>query len=226
MEENKELAGISEFRTKIKNLGVVFVTMALIANFIPAVFVSIKTGIFPSGTDLFKLWLAAAAAFGVGYFVQPISFFPMVNMAGSFMVWICGNVGELRVPAAAMAQKVTNCEQGSPKAEIMATIGIAASVFVSVTMITVFAIAGSQLMPLMPKAVLKGFTFILPAVLGAVYADLCGKNFVLGVIILVSSVLGTIFFPKVGIPGGMVMLVNIIVAVLIARVYYLTNKKA
>lgn len=226
MEENKELAGISEFRSKIKNLGVVFVTLALIANFIPAVFVSIKTGIFQSGADLFKLWLAAAAAFGVGYFVQPISFFPMVNMAGSFMVWICGNVGELRVPAAAMAQKVTNCEQGTPKAEIMATIGIAASVFVSVTMITIFAIAGSQLMPMMPKAVLKGFTFILPAVLGAVYADLCGKNFVLGVIILVSSILGTIFFPAIGIPKGMVMLVNILVAVSIARVYYLANKKA
>ncbi|MDD4085384.1 MAG: hypothetical protein GX084_01180 [Acholeplasmataceae bacterium] len=226
MQDNRENVGISEFRSKIKNLGIVFVTFALIANFIPAVYVSMVTGIFPSVGDLFKLWLAAAAAFGVGYFVQPISFFPMVNMAGSFMVWICGNVGELRVPAAAMAQKVTNCEQGSPKAEIMATIGIAASVFVSVTMITVFAIAGSQLMPLMPKAVLKGFGFILPAVLGAVYADLCGKNFVLGVIILISSILGTVFFPKVGVPGGMVMLVNILVAVCLARVYFLTTKKA
>ena len=226
MQDNRENVGISEFRSKIKNLGIVFVTFALIANFIPAVYVSMVTGIFPSVGDLFKLWLAAAAAFGVGYFVQPISFFPMVNMAGSFMVWICGNVGELRVPAAAMAQKVTNCEQGSPKAEIMATIGIAASVFVSVTMITVFAIAGSQLMPLMPKAVLKGFGFILPAVLGAVYADLCGKNFVLGVIILISSILGTVFFHKVGVPGGMVMLVNILVAVCLARVYFLTTKKA
>lgn len=226
MQDNRENVGINEFRSKIKNLGIVFVTFALIANFIPAVYVSMVTGIFPSVGDLFKLWLAAAAAFGVGYFVQPISFFPMVNMAGSFMVWICGNVGELRVPAAAMAQKVTNCEQGSPKAEIMATIGIAASVFVSVTMITVFAIAGSQLMPLMPKAVLKGFGFILPAVLGAVYADLCGKNFVLGVIILISSILGTVFFPKVGVPGGMVMLVNILVAVCLARVYFLTTKKA
>ena len=226
MEDNKELLGITEFRAKIKNLGMIFVTFALIANFLPAIYVSMQTGLFPSGTDLFKLWLAAAAAFGVGYFVQPISFFPMVNMAGSFMVWICGNVGELRVPAAAMAQKVTNCEQGSPKAEIMSTIGIAASVIVSVTMITVFAIAGSQLMPLMPKAIVKGVSFILPAVLGAVYADLCGKNFVLGVIILVSSILGTIFFPKVGIPGGMVMLVNILVAVGIARVYYLKTKKA
>lgn len=226
MEDNKEFLGITEFRAKIKNLGMIFVTFALIANFLPAIYVSMKTGIFPSGTDLFKLWLAAAAAFGVGYFVQPISFFPMVNMAGSFMVWICGNVGELRVPAAAMAQKVTNCEQGSPKAEIMSTIGIAASVIVSVTMITVFAIAGSQLMPLMPKAVLKGFSFILPAVLGAVYADLCGKNFVLGVIILISSILGTIFFPSIGIPKGMVMLVNILVAVGIARVYYLKTKKA
>lgn len=218
--------GINEFRKIIKNLGMVFVTLALIANFIPAIYVSMMTGTFPSVSELFQLWLAAAAAFGVGYFVQPISFFPMVNMAGSFMVWICGNVGELRVPAAAMAQKVTNCEQGSPKAEIMATIGIAASIFVSVSMITFFAIVGSQIIPLMPQAIMKGFGFILPAVLGAVYADLCGKNLVLGIIVMISSIGGTIMFPKLGVPGGLVMLVNILAAVCIARIYYLKTKAA
>lgn len=224
--KSNEMDGISEFRKIIKNLGMVFVTLALIANFIPAVYVSMVTGTFPSAAELFQLWLAAAAAFGVGYFVQPISFFPMVNMAGSFMVWICGNVGELRVPAAAMAQKVTNCEQGSPKAEIMATIGIAASIFVSVSMITFFAVVGSQIIPLMPQAIMKGFSFILPAVLGAVYADLCGKNLILGIIVMVSSIGGTIMFPKLGVPGGLVMLVNILVAVCIARIYYLKTKAA
>lgn len=222
--KSKEMDGINEFRKIIKNLGMVFVTLALIANFIPAVYVSVMTGTFPSASELFQLWLAAAAAFGVGYFVQPISFFPMVNMAGSFMVWICGNVGELRVPAAAMAQKVTNCEQGSPKAEIMATIGIAASIFVSVSMITFFAIVGSQIIPLMPQAIMKGFSFILPAVLGAVYADLCGKNLILGIIVMVSSIGGTIMFPKLGVPSGLVMLVNILVAICIARIYYLKTK--
>ncbi len=224
--DNQNSQPITEFRSKTKKLGLACVTVALIANYLPAIYVSTVTGMFPSAGELFKLWLAAAAAFGVGYFVQPISFFPMINAAGSYMAWICGNVGELRVPAATMAQKVTNCEPGSPKAEIMSTIGIASSIIVSASMITFFTVVGAQLMPMMPKAVLKGFTFILPAILGAVYADLCSKNLILGAIVLCTSILGTIYFPKMGVPGGMLMLVNIIVAICVARIYHnMKNKK-
>ena len=226
MQENCNVQdGINEFNRKIKVYGLIFVTLALVANFVPAIYVSLATGMMPSAADLIKLWLAAAAAFGVGYFVQPISFFPIVNAAGSYLVWLCGNVGELRVPAAAMAQKVTNAEQGSPKAEIMSTLGITASIFVSVTMISFFTLVGTQVMPLMPKAVIKGFGFVLPAVLGAVYADLAGKNKVLGAVVLVASLVGIIVYPKLGLPGGIHMLLNIILAVVIARIYFtMTNK--
>ena len=223
---NKDQEIIQGFRSSAKTMGLLFVTIALICNFIPAVYVSTITGQFPAVGDLVKLWLAAAAAFGVGYIVQPVSFFPIVNMAGTFMCWICGNVGEVRAPAANMAQKVTNCEQGTPKAEIMSCIGICASVFVTVIMISFFALVGAQVMPLMPKFVMKMFGFVLPCVLGAVYADLASKNFVLGVIILITSLAGIMIVPKLGIPGGLTMLINIVIAVLIARAYFMaTNKK-
>ncbi len=223
---NKDQEIIQGFRSSAKTMGLLFVTIALICNFIPAIYVSTITGQFPSVSQLLQLWLAAAAAFGVGYIVQPVSFFPIVNMAGTFMCWICGNVGEVRAPAANMAQKVTNCEQGTPKAEIMSCIGICASVFVTVIMISFFALVGAQVMPLMPKFVMKMFGFVLPCVLGAVYADLASKNFVLGVIILLSSLAGIMIVPKLGIPGGLTMLINIIIAVLIARAYFMaTNKK-
>ena len=223
---NKDQEIIQGFRSSAKTMGLLFVTIALICNFIPAIYVSTITGQFPSVGQLLQLWLAAAAAFGVGYIVQPVSFFPIVNMAGTFMCWICGNVGEVRAPAANMAQKVTNCEQGTPKAEIMSCIGICASVFVTVIMISFFALVGAQVMPLMPKFVMKMFGFVLPCVLGAVYADLASKNFVLGVIILISSLAGIMIVPKLGIPGGLTMLINIVIAVLIARAYFMaTNKK-
>lgn len=222
---NKDQEIIQGFRSSAKTMGLLFVTIALICNFIPAIYVSTITGQFPSVSQLLQLWLAAAAAFGVGYIVQPVSFFPIVNMAGTFMCWICGNVGEVRAPAANMAQKVTNCEQGTPKAEIMSCIGICASVFVTVIMITFFALVGAQVMPLMPKFVMKMFGFVLPCVLGAVYADLASKNFVLGVIIMLTSIAGILIVPKLGIPGGMTMLINIIIAVLVARCYFMATKK-
>lgn len=224
MGEQKEYS-ITEFRKVITHLGLVFVTFCLIVNYVPAFYVSTVTGVFPSAGELLQLWLAAAAAFGIGYFVQPISFYPIVGLAGTFIVWICGNVGEVRVPAAAMAQKVTDCEQGSPKAEIMSCLGICGSVFVSCTIITVFAALGAAIWDKIPQPVLAGFKYILPSVLGAVYANLCGSNLVLGLISLVACLAGKIIFPKIGIPGGALMLVNIICVICIARVYYLTVMK-
>lgn len=220
-----EQAALDKFNASIKTLGYIFVTIALICNFIPAVYASITTGVFPAVGDLFALWIAAASAFGVGYFVQPVSFFPMANMSGTFMCWIVGNVGEIRIPAATMAQKVTNAEQGTPKSQVMSTLGIGGSVIVSVCLITLFTLLGTSIMPLMPKVVLKAFGFVLPCVLGAVYASLASKNIILGAIIMVSSIAGKLLFPMIGVPGGFIMLLNIILAVIIARVYFLATQK-
>ena len=220
-----EQTALNKFNSSIKTLGYVFVTIALLCNFVPAVYASITTGVFPAIGDLLTLWVAAASAFGVGYFVQPISFFPMANMAGSFMCWIVGNVGEIRIPAATMAQNVTNAEQGTPKAQVISTVGIGGSIIVSVCMITLFTLIGASIMPLMPKVVLKAFGFVLPCVLGAVYASLASKNIILGAIIMISSIAGKMLFPIIGIPGGLIMLLNIILAVIIARIYFITTQK-
>ena len=220
-----EQTALNKFNSSIKTLGYVFVTIALLCNFVPAVYASITTGVFPAIGDLLTLWVAAASAFGVGYFVQPISFFPMANMAGSFMCWIVGNVGEIRIPAATMAQNVTNAEQGTPKAQVISTVGIGGSIIVSVCMITLFTLIGASIMPLMPKVVLRAFGFVLPCVLGAVYASLASKNIILGAIIMISSIAGKMLFPIIGIPGGLIMLLNIILAVIIARIYFITTQK-
>ena len=220
-----EQTALNKFNSSIKTLGYVFVTIALLCNFVPAVYASITTGVFPAIGDLLTLWVAAASAFGVGYFVQPISFFPMANMAGSFMCWIVGNVGEIRIPAATMAQNVTNAEQGTPKAQVISTVGIGGSIIVSVCMITLFTLIGASIMPLMPTVVLKAFGFVLPCVLGAVYASLASKNIILGAIIMISSIAGKMLFPIIGIPGGLIMLLNIILAVIIARIYFITTQK-
>lgn len=220
-----EQTALNKFNSSIKTLGYVFVTIALLCNFVPAVYASITTGVFPAIGDLLTLWVAAASAFGVGYFVQPISFFPMANMVGSFMCWIVGNVGEIRIPAATMAQNVTNAEQGTPKAQVISTVGIGGSIIVSVCMITLFTLIGASIMPLMPKVVLKAFGFVLPCVLGAVYASLASKNIILGAIIMISSIAGKMLFPIIGIPGGLIMLLNIILAVIIARIYFITTQK-
>lgn len=86
------------------------------------------------------------------------------------------NVADIRVPAATMA-RVAGAEPGSPEGDVMATIGIAASGVRIGGDSDLFTFIGSAIMPLVPKFVTKAFGFILPAVFGAVYAELSRRHF-------------------------------------------------
>jgi predicted branched-subunit amino acid permease len=107
----------------------------------------------------------------------------------------------------------------------MATIGIAGSVFVSVLILTIFTFIGSAIMPLVPKFVTKAFGFILPAVFGAVYAELSRKHFKIGMLTIVLGLAITFIAPIVGIPNAMLTILIIAGGVAMARVIYLTGKK-
>ena len=86
-----------------------------------------------------------ASAYGVSWVVQPISYFPILGTAGSYIGWLAGSVGDIRLPAASMAQKVTGVEAGTHEGDVIGTIGTACSVFVSAGMITLFIFIGSCL---------------------------------------------------------------------------------
>ena len=61
-----EQVALKKFNSTIRVLGYIFVTIALVCNFLPAVYASITTGVFPAVGDLVGLWVAALSAFGVG----------------------------------------------------------------------------------------------------------------------------------------------------------------
>ncbi|MHC1758199.1 MAG: hypothetical protein AB9917_01555 [Negativicutes bacterium] len=213
-----------DFGSQITRLGVYTTALALIANFIPALYLAFGLGISPSMNDLFKIWSVAAAAFGVGWVIQVVSFFPVLGSAGSYIGWIAGSVADLRTPAVTMAQKAAKVEAGTPEGDVISTLGIATSVFVSVTIIAIFTFVGASIIPLLPRFVTKAFQFIVPAVFGAVYVELSSKDYSLGLIIFALGASVVAFAPKLGIPGWSLMAVGIVVAVLAARIKYQLTK--
>ena len=64
-----------DFGARITRLGIYTTIAALIANFIPVGYLALGLGISPPVQDLVRIWLVAAAAFGVGWFIQVVSFF-------------------------------------------------------------------------------------------------------------------------------------------------------
>ena len=212
------------FSARAARIGTFTLIAGLIANFVPALYLAGVVGVMPQFTDLLQIYAVALSAFGVSWLVQPLSFYPMLGVGGSYIAWLCGNVADIRVPAATMAQRVAGAEPGSPESDVMATIGISSSVFVSVAIITVFTLIGSAIMPLVPKFVTKAFGFILPAVFGAVYAELSRKHLKIGMMTIVLGLAITYGAPLIGVPRALITILVIAGGIAMARVHFLTTK--
>jgi hypothetical protein len=222
---NKTGSSPMSYNDRMIRLGIITVSCAIIANFIPALYLWIFRGIVPSVSTILGVWSLAAVTYGVGWIVQPITYFSIMGVSGSYIGWVAGNVADLRGPCSRMAQNVVGVEADSPQGEIMSTIGITSSVFVSAAVITIFTFIGANILPLMPPFVTKSFTYILPAVFGAVYADLSSKHLDVGIGTFVVGMALLYMLPKLGVNAGLITVAVIVASVLIGRICYVARKK-
>lgn len=213
---------------KVIRNGRITMGLAIIANFIPAIYVGMRYDVMPTLGLIFQIWGVVAASYGITWIIQPIAYYPTMGAAGSYIGWLAGSCGDIRMPAAAMAQKVAGVEAGTHEGDVVGTIGVACSVLVSASMITLFVLIGSQVIPLLPPFITSSFTYILPALFGAIFVDNARKNLKAGVLTLVCGMLILYFGKMVGINSGILTLLVIIVGILISRGFFVMarNKAA
>ena len=213
-----------DFRSRCIKAGQITVLLCIVANFIPGIYLWIFHGIMPTLTDLLQIWLLAAGAYAVSWVVQPLAYFATLGTAGSYLSWTIGNVVDIRLPAAPMAQEVAHVQPNTEEAEVISTIAIAASVFVSVPIITLFTFIGTQLIPILPPFITGMFNYILPALFGAVFVSLARKNLRGGIGTLLVAITLLIVLSSTSIPGALINLVVVISGMLIARVIYVYDR--
>lgn len=126
-------------------------------------FVLALLGIWPN-------WAALMAALAVqlpgGIVTQirePISYFTVLGVPGTYMSFLSGNISNMRVPCASIATKSAGYIEGSEQGTITATVGIAVSTFVSTAILTVGVILGSWLLNILPPIVTTVLNLLLPA---------------------------------------------------------------
>ncbi len=214
-----------EFRTRCIKAGQFAMILCIIANFIPGIYLWLFHGIVPSLPDLFQLWLLAAGAFGVSWVVQPLAYYSAIGTAGSYLSWVVGSVVDIRLPAVNMAQEIAKVEPGTEEGEVISMLGVSVSVFVSASMVTIFTLAGTMLIPLLPAFITGSFNYILPALFGAVYINLAKKNMKMGLGTLAVALIVLYINNFVGIKGALINLLVVIMGMIVARCVYVMEKK-
>ena len=219
---NNEKAALN---AKLIRIGVVTLSAGVVANFVPVIYLWLAYGEIPPLADILKIWTVALVTFGVSWLVQPLTFFSMMGTSGSYIGWLAGSVADLRCPAVTMAQKVSGYEAGTPEGDVISTIGIAGSVLVSVSMITLFTVIGANIIDALPAFIKASFKVILPAVFGAVYVELASKYLKMGAATIAVAIGLSFLALKFGMPGWLLNIAIIGAGIIIARIQYLSEAK-
>lgn len=215
-----------EYENKYHKIGIITLIFGIVFNFAPALYLWFAHGVHPPVGDLFTIQLAAAAAYGAAWIVQPLSFYPLLGNT-QYIAFLAGAVADIRTPALTMAQKMTKCENGTPEGDVMATLGITTSIFVSHFIVTFFAVVGVGILNALPQAVQASFAYILPAIFSAIYIEMAFKAPKLGVFtIVVAAIYYHITVNLMKMPAWSANLIIVVLGILCARVLFIMEKKA
>ena len=137
--------------------------------FVPCVLLLV-IGARPSWSAVLAGVLMQVSVSGAYYVVEPISYFATLGMSGTYMSFLSGNISNMRVPCARVAQEAANVEPCSDEGSIISTIGVAVSVVVNALILTIAIIFGSTLLAALPAQISVMFNYLLPALFASMLA--------------------------------------------------------
>ena len=118
MDKNKDIFE-SDYLPYVNRWGKITNWLGVLASFGPALVLLVGFDIMPPVSAIITALIAIASAVGINWVIEPISYFPIVGVAGTYMAFLTGNISNLRVPSAAVSQKVAGVEPGSREGAII-----------------------------------------------------------------------------------------------------------
>lgn len=171
-------------------------SLGIIAALVPGIILSFGFGIMPPISALLASTMAIVSMSAPNYIIEPVSYSPILGIPGTYMSFLSGNISNMRLPCSIAAQKAAEVESGTEEGSIISTIGIAVSILVNISILTIGVILGGSVLSKIPAEV------------------------ELGLVAIVISVL-TIILSKQGIiPQSLVVLICVFGTILIARAMY------
>lgn len=178
-----------EYMPQMHRIGKITGFLGVLLSFAPAAVLAVVYGLLPEPSALLTAFIAAATTFGFLWVVEPISYFTVLGPVGTYMAFLSGNISNMRVPCASMAQVSAGVEPGTNEGSIIATIGMATSIVINVSVLTVGVILGSSVLAMLPAAVTEALNYLLPALFGALLMQFGLKQKSLSITILIFSIL-------------------------------------
>ena len=137
---------------------------------------------------------ASAWSFSVPFwFIEPVSYFLVLGICGTYISFLAGNISNFRLPVSAVAQEVARVQQGSHESEVISALAITATQ----VMITVSALTGalfvSVIVGALPAPVVAAFDWLLPSIWGAIVVQFGLRNWRYAVVAVIVSIIVVVY---------------------------------
>ena len=218
--ENKYM---TEWKRNSIRIGAPTCILAAFTAFIPVLYLCSRYNCWPSLEVVLSAWALTALSFGAFYVVEPISYYAALGMSGTYLGFLSGNIGNMRVPCAALALDVTDSESGTIQAEVVSTMAICGSIITNLIATTSAVLVGSAVVAILPAFLDAGLkNYAAAAIFGGTFGNFAVKYPKIAVFGLLIPTVLKLFIP---VPAWMIIVCAVFGTLGIARLFYNSDQK-
>lgn len=211
----------THYTVKVHLWGRVWCSLALVMFAVFPAAASIYYGAWPNGIQLLKGLLGVVPIYWTVGIIEAFTFSPLLGSGGSYLGFVTGNLSNLKVPCAFNAMEIAGVKPGTEEGELISTIAIAVSSFVTTAIIVLGVLLLAQLQPILESPLLKpAFDNILPSLFGALGVVFISKNWKIALAPILFMLVLFISVPSLAKSVSILVPVGAIIAISAARILY------
>ena len=197
--------------------------IAAATAFIPVLWLCSTHDCWPDWNIVLTAWGMTAASFGAFYVIEPISYYASLGMSGTYLSFLSGNIGNMRVPCAALALESTNSQPGTLQAEIASTMAICGSIITNLIFTTLAAVIGTAVVAVLPPFLVSALTkYAAAAIFGGTFGNYAIRYPVIALFGLIVPFGIHFCFPTVA--AWLLILISVFGSMAFARLLYNAGK--
>lgn len=215
---------MTEWKKNCIRIGAPTNLLAAATAFIPVLWLCATYDCWPALNTVLTAWGMVALSFGAFYFVEPISYYAALGMSGTYLSFLSGNIGNMRVPVAAMALDSTASQPGTLQAEVASTMAICGSIITNLVFTTLAAIIGAAVVSILPAFIVTALTkYAAAAIFGGTFG-----NFAIKYPKIAIFAIGIPFVLKMttGLPAWVLIVASVFGSLAVARFFYTREYRA
>jgi hypothetical protein len=171
---SSDSATLAEFDRTTSRWGQATMGAALLLSLAGPLYLILTQDLGITSDMIWTAYLAVAAAFFVLWFVEPITYYPVLGPAAMYQAFMIGNIANKLLPSALVAQAAIGANPGTKRGEFSALMAICGAAMVHVlSMLFFVGIMGTWLVSLIPTDIVAvARLYIFPSIIGGVLVQL------------------------------------------------------